>query len=144
GRARRYAGSECRPDLRAEAPELFEGLLPPHAGQVWEDQECLEPEHLLHLTQGVACLFGRAHDPGLACHALFEREGRAARQRWGAADEVGPEQLGELVVARPCSADRNLPRVGYVEIHLEHAAFTRSALEAVGFPDHGSVPMPPG
>src|SRR5262249_61967081 len=109
-----------------------------------EDDEGLEPEALLHLAQRVARLLGRAHNPGLACHALFEREGRAARQRWGAADDVRPEQLGELVVARPCSADRNLRRVGYVEIHLEHAAFTRSALEAVGFPDHGSVPMPPG
>ena len=59
------AKSERRPDFRPEAPELVEGLLPPHAGQVGEDDERLEPEHLLHLAQGVARLLRRADDPGL-------------------------------------------------------------------------------
>src|SRR5262249_25317845 len=132
------------PDFRPEAPQLFEGLLPSHPREMGEDDEGLEPEDLLHLAQRVACLLGCTHDPGLACHAFFEGEGRAARQRWRAAEDVRPWQVAQLVVARPCRADRDLRRVGYVEIHLEHTVFTRSEPDAVGVLGHGAVLTPPG
>src|SRR4029434_4567094 len=110
-------------DVCPEAPELVEGCLPLHSRQVWENHERLEPELLLHRAQGIARLLGRAHDPGPAGHTLLEREGWATRQRWGTADEVGPEQLRELVVARPRGAHRGLRRVGQVERDLEQAVF---------------------
>ena len=57
-RARRGAGSERWPDFCPEAPELVEGLLPPHTGQVGEDHERLEAEFRLHLQQGVRACSG--------------------------------------------------------------------------------------
>src|SRR2546428_257633 len=143
-RARRRARRQGGPDFRPEAPELCEGLLPSHPRQVRENHECLEPEYLLHRAQGVARLLRRAHDPGPAGHTLLKCEGWAARQRWGAADDVGPEQLRELVVARPRGANRCPRRGGQVEIDLEQAVFTRSEPDAVGLLGHGAVPAPPG
>src|SRR5262249_3684226 len=102
----RGAGSERGPDVRPEAPELVQGLLSPHAGQVGEEHERLAAELRLHLQQGVARLLGCAYNPGLARDALLEREGRAARQRWGAAVDVRPGQLREFVVAGPRRAER--------------------------------------
>src|SRR5262245_30946846 len=67
-RARRSARRQGWLDVRPEAPELFEGLLPSHPRQVRENHERLEPERLLHLAQGVARLLRRAHDPGPAGH----------------------------------------------------------------------------
>src|SRR5215468_3800882 len=55
-----------------------------------------------------------------------------------------PEQLRELVVARPRTAHRGPRRVGEVERDLEQAVFPRAEPDAVSLLDQGTVPAPPG